>query len=167
MSFFKSSLGRQRECQAFQRDDAVGTGQSTVTRRPHAHSSSRTEHAEPGQWGLKTNQPAVQKHTHTQGHTTRKVPLWINNTDPHKKMADLSLSIMRCHKQPFSSVVLSGTIKICVTHASLMLPLLLQSQRCYWEAHIQTHTKTRISALLRHTVDHDKASSGCFRSLCN
>lgn len=122
--FLKSWLGRQRECQAFQRDDAVGTGQRTATRRPHARSSSWIRDAgEPVQWGLKTK-PFMQKHTHTQ----QQMSHYGLITHSHKKTSR-PLSIKRCHKQPFSSVFLSGTIKIPVTQAGLML--LLQSRRCY------------------------------------
>lgn len=103
----------------------------------------------------------MQKHTHTQRHTTRKVPLWINNTDPHTKNWPTSLSIMRCHKQPFSSVVLSGTIKICVTQAGCCSPGGATGKHAF------RRTQKHISAFLSHTADHDKASSGCFRSLSN
>lgn len=75
------------------------------------------------------------RNTHT--HTTN-VALQINNTHSDKKPADLSIT--RCHKQPFSSVVLSGTIKIPVTQADLML--LLQSRRCYCEVRKNTHKHT-------------------------
>ncbi len=114
--------------------------------RPGGHTHTPA-HAEPD------SEVSKQKNTHTQGHTTRKVPLWINNTDPHThKNCPASLSIMRCHKQPFSSVVLSGTIKICVTQAGCCSPGGATGK------HTFRRTQKHISAFLSHTEDHDRAA---------